>query len=261
MKTAGRCLRFERHAAHMLVAASQDWSDMQLASSYLTTKLMTFMPLTDPERLRLEELQSSPIHLKRGQELLHQGEKGSVGYVLHSGWGCSFKIMRDGGRQIITFPVPGDCIGMRSLLLRTSDHTFSALTNALVSRIEADRMLSVLDDYPRLAAAILWSVSRDEAITVDHLANMGQRDSLERTAHFFLELADRLRLVGLVKDNQFSCPLSQNDIADALGLSAVHINRVLRKLRESKLMLFTDHSVQILDGKGMKALAGYEDVD
>jgi CRP-like cAMP-binding protein len=234
---------------------------MHLASSYLTTKLMTFMPLTDQERLRLEELQSAPIEIKRGQELLHQGEKGSVGYVLHNGWGCSFKIMRDGGRQVITFPVPGDCIGMRSLLLRTSDHSFSALTKAVVSRIEANRMLAVLDEYPRLAAAILWTVSRDEAITVDHLANMGQRDSLERTAHFFLELADRLQLVGLVTDYQFSCPLSQNDLADALGLSAIHINRVLRKLRETKLMIFKDHSVRILDSKGMKTLAGYEDVD
>jgi CRP-like cAMP-binding protein len=243
------------------MSLTHDWIDMQLASSYLTTKLTTFMSLTEPERLRLEELQSSPIALKRGQELLHQGEKGNFGYVLHNGWGCSFKIMRDGGRQIITFPVPGDCIGMRSVLLRTSDHTFSALTNAVVSRIAADRMLHVLEEYPRLAAAILWSVSRDEAITVDHLANMGQRDAMERTAHFFLELADRLRLVGLVTDSQFTCPLSQSDLADALGLSAIHVNRVLRKLRETNLMIFRDHSVRILDGKGMKALAGYEDVD
>jgi CRP-like cAMP-binding protein len=233
---------------------------MSLASNYLTTKLMTFIPLTVEEQVHLQGLQSAPISIKRGEELLHQGEKGKFGYVLHSGWGCSFKVMRDGGRQVITFPVPGDCIGMRSLLLRTSDHAFSSLTDSVVSRIEAPRMLEALEQYPRLAAAILWSVSRDEAITVDHLANMGRRNSLERTAHFFLELTERLRLIGLGTDNEFSCPLNQNDIADALGLTAIHINRVLRQLRESELMVFKDNLVHILDSKGMKALAGYDEV-
>ncbi len=135
---------------------------MSLASNYLTTKLMTFIPLTVEEQVHLQGLQSTPISIKRGEELLHQGEKSKFGYVLHSGWGCSFKVMRDGGRQVITFPIPGDCIGMRSLLLRTSDHAFSSLTDAVVSRIEAPRMLEALEQYPRLAAAILWSMSRDE---------------------------------------------------------------------------------------------------
>ncbi|MEO6609033.1 MAG: helix-turn-helix domain-containing protein, partial [Aestuariivirga sp.] len=73
-------------------------------------------------------------------------------------------------------------------------------------------------------------------------------------------LTERLRLIGLVKDNEFSCPLSQNDIADALGLTAIHINRVLRQLRESKLMVFKENLVHILDSNGMKALAGYDEV-
>jgi CRP-like cAMP-binding protein len=229
--------------------------------SFLFVKLTSFMPLTKRERSTLAELLSPPVAIGRGQELLHQGDKGHVGYVMRSGWGCSFKVLHDGSRQVITFPVQGDCVGLRSALLKTSDHAFCCLTDAYVSKIEVDRLLKALNEYPRLGVAILWSLSRDEAITVDHLTRLGRRTALERTAHFFLELAERLRLVGLLSKNEFDCPLSQNDLADALGLTAIHVNRVLRQLRELDLMKFKDHVVKIIDPREMKVLAGYEDID
>lgn len=233
---------------------------MQPALSPLATKLATFMPLTRRENAYLDDLLATPIAVERGAELVRQGDKGHFAYVLHSGWGCSFKILLDGARQVITFPVPGDCIGMRSVVLRTSDHAFSSLTDAVVSRIDANRMSDVFNTFPRLGAAILWSVSRDEAITVDHLAGIGRRTALERTAHFFLELTERLRLVGLFADDAFECPLTQHDLADALGLSAIHVNRVLRQLREMELMTFKNNRVVLQDQKKMRVLAGYEDI-
>jgi CRP-like cAMP-binding protein len=95
-------------------------------------------------------------------------------------------------------------------------------------------------------------------MVVEHLASIGRRTAIERAAHFFLELCDRLKLVGLVPDGQYFCPLTQYDMADALGLSAIHVNRVLRALRERDLMTIKDHMVAMHNERALKALAGYE---
>ena len=228
---------------------------------HLERKLSSFVRLSDPEKQCLREIQQSPIHVKGGEELTRQGERGHVAYILQQGWGCSFKILQDGNRQIITFPVPGDYVGLRSILLRTSDHSFSAVTDAWVSRIEVSQMLDIFNRFPHLGAAILWGTSRDEAITVEHLASIGRRTALERTAHFFLELSDRLRMIGLASETEFECPLNQYVLADALGLSAIHVNRVLRELREVQLLTFQDRRVLIHDRRELMALAVYEELE
>lgn len=234
---------------------------MQITDNLLARKLMTFAQLSERDLERLAQLQSQPIHVSRGKELAREGEPGHVAYILQRGWACSFKLLPDGGRQIIAFPVPGDCVGLRSILLRTSDHTFTALTDAVVSRVEASRMVDVFNELPKLAAAILWATSRDEAMVVEHLVSLGRRTAIQRTAHFFLELRDRLRLVGLTKDGRFACPLNQYVLADALGLSAIHVNRVLRQLRERQLLTFHEHTVTIHDTMKLKELAGYEHIE
>lgn len=229
--------------------------------SRLVQKLSSFNTLNEEELSCLKELQSETVFVERGRELLIQGQRNHIAYILQSGWGCSYKILQDGGRQIITFPIPGDCFGLRSVLLRTMDHSFSTITDCVVSRIELPRMLEVFRDYPRVAAALLWATSRDEAITVEHLASVGRRTSIERTAHFFLELSDRLQLVGLATQEEFECPLNQYELADTLGLSSIHVNRVLRDLRESKLITFKDRKVEVHNYEELKLLAGYENID
>ena len=224
----------------------------------LERKLNSFVQLTSAELSCLADLQSAPIRVERGKELVHEGQTGHKAYILQAGWACSFKLLPDGGRQIIGFPIPGDCIGLRSVLLRTSDHSFSALTDAVVSSVEASRMLRLFNDFPRLAAAILWATSRDEAMIVEHLVSIGRRTAIERTAHFFLELSERLRLVGLATDKEFPCPLNQYVLADALGLTAIHVNRVLRQLREKRLLTLKRGTVVIHDAPTLAQLAGFE---
>jgi CRP-like cAMP-binding protein len=227
--------------------------------SLLAKKLNSFVQLSQSELGCLAELQSEPIRVKRGKELVHEGQTGHKAYILQAGWACSFKLLPDGGRQIIAFPLPGDCVGLRSVLLRTSDHSFAALTDAVVSSVEASRMMRLFHEFPRLGAAILWGASRDEAMVVEHLVSIGRRSAIERTAHFFLELTERLRLVGLATDEEFTCPLNQYVLADALGLSAIHVNRVLRQLRERELLTLSGHKVVIHAPVMLKRLAGYQD--
>lgn len=226
--------------------------------SVLARKLNTFVPLSSGELECLAELQLNPIKVKRGRQLTEEGQTGHRAFVLQDGWACSFKTLPDGGRQIISFPIAGDIVGLRSVLLRTADHSFSALTDALVNPVESTHIMRCVSEFPRLGVALLWAASRDEAMVVEHLVNIGRRNALQRTAHFFMELAERMSLIGLATDTEFECPLSQFVLADALGLTAIHVNRTLRQLRERNLLSLRKKSVKIHDLDGLRKLAGFQ---
>jgi len=147
---------------------------------------------------------------------------------------------------------------LRSVLLRTADHSFSALTDAVVNPVEGGHTLKCVAEFPRLGAALLWAASRDEAMVVEHLVSIGRRNAIERTAHFFMELAERLSLIGQATEAEFKCPLSQFVIADALGLTAIHVNRVLRELRERQLLTLRGGRVTIHNLSGLRKLAGFQ---
>lgn len=223
----------------------------------LINKLTRFVSLSATELDGLAQLQSKPRNMKRGQMLVSEGQPKSKVFVLHEGWGCSYKDQPDGGRQIITFPIAGDCVGMRSAMLRTADHSVTLLTNAVVTELQGSRLMQTLNELPRLGAALMWAASREEAMVVEHLVNIGRRSALARTAHFFMELAERLNLCGRATETEFPCPLSQFVIADALGLTAIHVNRVLRQLRERELMSLKAGRVTIYDLAGLREHAGF----
>ena len=224
----------------------------------LAKKLNLFLPLSPKELKALAEMQTTPLTVKRGRQLTQEGQTGHRAFVLQAGWACSYKDLPNGSRQIISFPIAGDCVGLRSVLLRTADHSFSALTDAVVTPVEGAHVLKCITEFPRLGAALMWAASRDEAMVVEHLVNIGRRNAIERTAHFFMEMAERLSLVGLATEAEFKCPLSQFVLADALGLTAVHVNRVLRQLRELDLLTLQRGRVKIHDLNGLRKLAGFQ---
>jgi CRP-like cAMP-binding protein len=226
--------------------------------SILARKLNTFLPLSADELECLAAMQSEPISMRRGKQLTQEGQTGHRAFVLQSGWACSYKDLSNGKRQIISFPIAGDCVGLRSVLLKTADHSFSAITDAVVSPVEGPHIWKCVTEFPRLGAALLWAASRDEAMVVEHLVNIGRRSAIERTAHFFMELAERLNLVGLATEAEFECPLSQSVLADALGLTDIHVNRVLRQLREQDLLTLRKGTVRIHDLNRLRKLAGFQ---
>ena len=227
-------------------------------NSVLAKKLNTFIPLSSGELKCLADMQLNTVKVKRGQQLTHEGQTGHKAFVLQAGWACSYKLLPDGGRQIISFPIAGDIVGLRSVLLRTADHSFAALTDAVVNPVEGTHILKCVTEFPRLGAALMWAASRDEAMVVEHLVNIGRRNAIERMAHFFMELAERLSLVGLATEAEFKCPLTQLVLADALGLTAIHVNRVLRQLREQKLLTVGKGRVHIHDLDKLRKLAGFQ---
>jgi CRP-like cAMP-binding protein len=227
--------------------------------SALARKLRAYVGLTPEEISALGAENGRRQRIDAGRDLIHEGQSGHTAYVLARGWVCSYKLLRGGSRQIIDVQVPGDFLGLRSLLLRTSDHSFEAITEIEVSEITAAGLFSAFALNPRLATAVLWAASRDEAMVVEHLVDVGRRSALERTAHFLLELGARLRLVGLASSAGYDCPLSQYLLADALGLSAIHLNRILRQLREKGMLTFRKGTVTFDDLESLIDLAEFDE--
>ncbi|GEM_PF-284413 len=229
-----------------------------IENSPLTQKLSAFVALSKEEMAVLERLHQCRRIFIAGRDLVYQGQSEHAAYILAAGWVCSYKILPDGSRQVVDFQIPGDFLGLRSILLRTSDHAFEPIIDIQAAEVLAGDLLEAFAQTPRLATAILWAASRDEAMVVEHLVGVGRRAADERMAHFLLELGSRLALVGLGTKAGYACPLTQYHLADALGLSAVHVNRVLRQLRESGLVTFRNSQVAFDDYDGLVELAGFD---
>lgn len=231
---------------------------MSIASSPLARKLGAFVALSEKELAALEVFHQRRRTFDPGVDLVRQGQLGQSAFILADGWVCSYKLLPGGTRQIVDFQVPGDFLGLRSVLFRTSDHNAETMTRVQVSEVFANDLIKTFADTPRLATAVLWAASRDEAMVVEHLVNIGRRNALERTAHFLLELGARLKLVGLGTKEGYACPMSQDMLADALGLTAVHINRVLRQLREKGLLTYRNGQVTFDDFDRLVKLAAFD---
>ena len=220
-------------------------------------KLSRFLPLGEAELAVLGQLEAGRRTIAAGTELVHERQVGHRAYILEEGWACSYKLLSDGSRQVIDFPIPGDVVGLRSVLLRAADHGFAAVSEVAVAEISAAQLMTAFEQAPRLGLAFMWAASRDEAMVVEHLVNLGRRSALVRTAHFLVELGLRLQWAGLGSATGFACPLNQYLLADALGLTAIHVNRILRRLRERRLLTFRAGMVVFHDLHGLRQLAGH----
>jgi CRP-like cAMP-binding protein len=225
--------------------------------SPLTRRLELLAKLTEQELAYLQELEAGSVHFERGTEIFYEGQRSDNAYIVQHGWGCSFKLLPTGDRQIIAIFLPGDCVDLRCALHQATDYTFLAITDLIASRIKSSRIERLFNEFSHLGVAMLLATAQDDEMVVEHLVSLGRRTAIERLAHHFLELHDRLTIAGLATGTAFDCPLTQYDLADTLGLSAIHVNRMLRELREQKMMTFADHRVDLLDIGRMQELTGY----
>lgn len=182
---------------------------MPIKQSPLTIKLSAFVALSDADLEILARFHRRRRSFLSGHEMSSEGETDQSAFILAEGWACSYKILPDGARQIVDFQIPGDFLGLRSILFRTSDHSVEAVTRIEASEVLATDILDGFSQSARLATAVLWAASRDEAMVVEHLVNLGRRSAEERMGHFLLELGARLKLVGLGDRTGFDCPLTQ----------------------------------------------------
>jgi CRP-like cAMP-binding protein len=140
------------------------------------------------------------------------------------------------------------------------DHGVLTLTNCTVAQIPREALLEMTEKHPRIVRALWWTTIVDEAIVREWVANVGRRTASQRIAHLFCELLTRLKAVGLAEDDPFEFPLTQAELADATGLSTVHVNRTLQELRASGLITLKGRLLAIHDAERLKALAGFDPI-
>lgn len=227
-------------------------------NSPFARKLSAFVSLSQTDLAAVSDLHRRRRKFPVGLDMVHEGQVDQPAYILADGWASSYKMLPDGGKQIVDFQIPGDFLGLRSVLFRTSDHNVEPITPVEASEVQPSDLLATFGSTPRLAMAVLWAASRDEAMVVEHLVGLGRRAAAERTAHLLLELGARLRLVGLGDKTGYACPLTQYLMADALGLSAVHVNRVLRELREAGMLTFQGGRVTFDDYERLVNFANFD---
>ncbi|AEH87407.1 MULTISPECIES: Crp/Fnr family transcriptional regulator [Mesorhizobium] len=190
--------------------------------------------------------------------IVDQGQHAARVFIIESGWGCISHNLAGGQRQILDFALKGDVVLPHSFP-GTAPETFVAQTDLAVFETSTKAFALAVAKSPRIASLFLETLVHQRALVAQHLTNVGRRSALTRTAHLLLELRTRLERVGGVARNGYSCPLTQYDLADALGLTPIHVNRMLRELRERKLLEFRQGHVRILDREGIAKFAGFDD--
>jgi CRP-like cAMP-binding protein len=224
----------------------------------LTAKLARSLSLSPEETALLAELQAPARGVPRNREIITEGRKYSELFVLLEGAAMRYRVSHDGRRQILSIALPGDFIGFPACFFETAFFSVTALTDTRISSVPMSRLLSLFERRGRLAAILLWQFSCEAAMYAEHLIDLGRRSAVERVAHFLLEILTRLQAIGLAGERSYSMPLTQEVIGDILGLSAAHVNRSLRQLREEGLATIEGPRVVINDLDGLAALADFE---
>jgi len=203
----------------------------------LIRKLESVFDLTDDERQALETLPMQVQVIKADQDIVREGDRPSRSCLLLRGFACTYKLTASGKRQIVSFNIPGDIPDLQSLHLKTLDNSISTISQCRVGFITHDTLRDVCTRHPRIAAAFWRETLIDAAIFREWVTNVGRREGVSRMAHVLCELLVRLRAVGLVEDHACDLPITQSEFADALGFTAVHVNRVFQQMRAEGLIV------------------------
>jgi CRP-like cAMP-binding protein len=226
----------------------------------LISKLAGFVALGDLERAALDQLCRNPLQRCQGTDLIQEGDKPQCVFLILKGWAYRYKQLEDGRRQIMAYLIPGDLCDVKLLLFEQMDHSIGLLSDAEVIKIPAAGILDLMDRFPRIERALMWANLVDEATLRQWLLNVGQRFALQRVAHLFCELCVRLAVVNLVdEDGSFTMPLTQSELGDTTGLSTVHVNRTLQRLRGDKLISTARGRLRILNFAKLAEIAAFDE--
>lgn len=213
----------------------------------------------DPEEERAIRAIIGPVEtVPAHRTFIEGGTRLDHSILILDGIAARYKDLRDGQRQITELHVPGDFADLHSFTLKRLDHALIALTPCLVAAVPHARIAELVTRYPRIGRLYWFSTNLDASIHREWVLSMGIRDALARIAHLFCELQVRLGLVGLADTDGYRLALSQTDLAECHGLTPIHVNRSLRRLREMGVLTFRSGLVQITDHDGLRAIAEFD---
>lgn len=220
-----------------------------------TIRFAAFGGLTMGDIDQLKSLASPFKEVRRGDILRHEGDPHPKMYLLLSGWTASSMIVPDGGRQLFNIHMPGDMLGMPSLAMANAPDTITALTTVTVSMIDTSAMGRLFKSNARIAA-LLFLISQEERVALmDRLVSIGRTSAINRVAAVVAGLYRKLMRADPAMPPSFEVPLTQSDLADMTGLTVVHVNRTIQRLRQDKILSWIGHSLTILNPEELNRLA------
>lgn len=214
--------------------------------------------LTDAEREALARARGPEQDFAAGADIIREGDRPNRSTLIVSGFATRYHMLSDGQRQITAIHVPGDFVDLHSFLIKEMDHSVGALTRCRVVAYPHDNLAAITERFPHLTRVLWLTTLLDSAIHREWLVGMGRRSAPQQMAHFICELYVRLEVVGLAGNLTFSFPITQSELGDALGISAVHVNRVLQELRTEKLFTWQGQTITILDWPGLQQRAEFD---
>lgn len=227
-------------------------------SSCIVKHFQHYAPLSVAEQELLDSLEKSPKEYSKNTLLWSQGDASEAFYSVKKGWAYSFRDMEDGTRQVLDVYVPGDIIGLRDFGFQKRVSGLKLLTNSVLCAFPKPRLTEVFAESLLLCNIFFMIASRDQAILIERLVNLGRRSAREKLAHFLVEMARRLEKTNIRVANHLHLPLTQTLLADALGLSVVHVNRTFHELKEEKLVDAPNSGIMLLDIEGLKKVARFD---
>jgi CRP-like cAMP-binding protein len=190
-----------------------------------------------------------------GEDLICEGDSTNSVRIILSGWLCRYKTLEDGRRQIVNFILPGETCDAFAYMLSVMDHSIATLTPVVYAEVKRAQFEALVANDRSLAEAFWCETLLNTAIQREWAINLGRRLAFERVAHLLCEIFERLRPIDLTDGNSCSFPVTQTDLADATGLSVVHLNRTLQELRSSGLILLRERTLTINDLDALKRMA------
>jgi CRP-like cAMP-binding protein len=192
--------------------------------------------------------------------LMREGQETSECCILLRGMAFRQKLLRDGARQIISFHIPSEFVDLQNGILGVADHSVQSLNHSEAAMIPRDALMGLADDRPSIRVAMWIDTLIDASIFREAVVNVGRRDSRARVAHLLCELALRLRKTGTMNGERFDFPVTQEQLADATGLTAVHTNRTLQSLRRDGLIELGARSLTVFDWDGLRETGDFDEL-
>lgn len=225
----------------------------------LADRIGDLLPLSDDERAALDQLIERDRPVRRGATLVRENDRSTELFALKSGRMMAYQLLADGSRQIVRFVFPGDLTGTSVLVYGKAQQTLVAAADSVVAPIERAQLIELTTRHPRLAVAITALEQVERAVLSDRLAAMARTSAHARVAAVLLDIRDRLRRGDPSIGATFALGLTQEEIGDAIGLTAVHVNRMLRQLVDERLIARSGGRVTILDEARLRRVAYHTD--
>jgi CRP-like cAMP-binding protein len=220
-----------------------------------------FKPVSQTALAVINDIKREHLSVPAGSEIIRAGEDGAEIYTLYAGWAFRFKTLPDGRRQILNFLLPGDLVGLQAAMFDAAQHGIEALTNVELCLLPRHKVWNLFGQMPELAFDVTWLGAREESHVDENLLSAGQRSAAERVAALIVILYKRAEALALVKDRTFVFPLTQQHVADALGLSLVHTNKTLARLRRMGMFMQTNGSLTLTNPQVLERIAQHFDQD